>query len=300
MLIWAVSSFLQIFCQHVLLAQNSVCVLSLGYEFVARRCKTYKELEWLQLNPLFWPVSQTVLSCTHAAVRAFFFHRRQYDNRATVVEWTNSFVSLCMCRMNWHLFFRFQFNSHYSIIFDSLKVFLCYVLPVKSGVPRVLSPTSHTTVFFASNKKSLNQDETQMQNQFFQSNSQLDSIEITIVKRNVWQIRILIFICRSICFQLAQMYPELVSRVILSSLLNKRAFSSALTTKALFLSWSGFIFLRVPFDSNGCVCVCLCTFGKMLAEWFSHHKRWAHFSFHARIICVYYIDSNGLIIYMAD
>lgn len=149
-------------------------------------------------------------------------------------------------------------------------------------------------------KKSLNQDETQMQNQFFQSNSQLDSIEITIVKRNVWQIRILIFICRSICFQLAQMYPELVSRVILSSLLNKRAFSSALTTKALFLSWSGFIFLRVPFDSNGCVCVCLCTFGKMLAEWFSHHKRWAHFSFHARIICVYYIDSNGLIIYMAD
>lgn len=153
MLIWAVSSFLQIFCQHVLLAQNSVCVLSLGYEFVARRCKTYKGLEWLQLNPLFWPVSQTVLSCTHAAVRDFFFHRRQYDNRATVVEWTNSFVSLCMCRMNWHLFFRFQFNSHYSIIFDSLKVFLCYVLPVKSGVPRVLSPTSHTTVFFSSKKK---------------------------------------------------------------------------------------------------------------------------------------------------
>lgn len=187
-----------------------------------------------------------------------FFYRRQYVNRATVVEWTNSFVSLCMCRMNWHLFFRFQFNSHYSIIFDSLKVFLCYVLPVKSGVPRALSPTSHTTVFFASKKKSLNQDETQMQNQFFQSNSQLDSIEIKIVKRNVWQIRILIFICRSICFQLAQMYPELVSRVILSSLLNKRAISSALTTKALFLSWSGFIFLRVPFDLNGCVCVCAC------------------------------------------
>lgn len=97
MLIWAVSSFLQIFCQHVLLAQNSVCVLSLGYEFVARRCKTYKGLEWLQLNPLFWPVSQTVLSCTHAAVRDFFFFIVVNMTTELLLLNEQTHLSACVC-----------------------------------------------------------------------------------------------------------------------------------------------------------------------------------------------------------